>query len=132
LTTGIQRRHLADFLGNWPESYDDSHQSQWTRMMWSLKKRGSVYLPKKSISNIDPESFPSSRSSAGIDEYLIPRLNRKFNLELFLGAGIAESRNPQATNPHPPTPIIVDKTKNKQGTFPWLVNLAGPPGIPGN
>ena len=50
---------------------------------------------------------------------------------MISGAGIAESRNIQVAPPlHPPT--FVGKTKNKQGTFPWLVNLVGPPGIPGN
>ncbi len=89
-------------------------------------------MPTKSISNIDPESIPSSRSSAGVDEILITPIKLEIYLGIvFLGYGIAESRNPQATHPHPPTPVIVDKTKNKQGTFPWLVNLAGPPGIPG-
>ena len=63
--------------------------------------------------------------------FLIGRMNEKFQKNRFSGSGIAESRNPQMTQPSHP-PVVVDKTKNKQGTFPWLVNLAGPPGTPGN
>jgi hypothetical protein len=64
---GIQSRHpVEDYSSYLPEYPDDSHESQWTRMMLSLKKSGTVFLPKKSISSIDPEIITNSRSSAGM------------------------------------------------------------------
>ncbi len=53
-----------------------------------------------------------------------------FTFELILGndacigAGIAQSRSPQAGT------IIVFTDKKKQGSFPWF-NLVGTPGLPG-
>ena len=85
-------------------SYDfksHSHENQWTRLMWSLMKTGTVYLPKKSVSDIN---YADSDSTHG---------------RLHIG-GIAQSRTPQNA----------EKTK-KQNPFPWLINLAGPPGVPG-
>jgi hypothetical protein len=36
--------------------HDDSHEYQWSRMMWSLMKTGAVYLPKKAVSNLNAVS----------------------------------------------------------------------------
>ncbi len=45
-------------------------------------------------------------------------------MEWCIGAGIAQSRSPQAGT------ISVFTDKKKQGSFPWF-NLAGTPGLPG-
>jgi hypothetical protein len=41
--------------------HDDSHEYQWSRMMWSLMKTGAVYLPKKAVSNLNAVSNSINR-----------------------------------------------------------------------
>ena len=106
--------------------YDTFHENQWSRLLWSLLKTGAVYLPKKAVSNIDADSIINGRpivaasGTAQLKEYRILDYFLLLLVEMCSGGGIAQSRTPQ----------IVEKTK-KQNPLPWLINLAGPPGVPG-
>jgi hypothetical protein len=97
---------------------DSSNDSQLSRLIDSIMETGAVYLPKKSVSNLE------TNAPAGEMETLFFLHLNSFCGMVYTGAGIAQSRSPQAGT------ISVFTDKKKQGSFPWF-NLAGTPGLPG-